>query len=235
MSENRRIAFFCSGAGGNFHFIRICIEQGLLPGVELAGAVVEPGSSIGRFCDIRGIPWRAASFDRGQQQQELAPFFRDLRPSVIVTNVHKVLDVELLNKSPAKLINQHYSLLPAFGGVIGMKAVEQAIEYGARIVGCTVHHVTAEVDAGPPIAQIALPLSPIENMNNSLANSMFRAAALCLLGALLDTQYRATSIMIEGRHCLYSGPEFDMQNISDREPVWREVREATGFSRTNLS
>ncbi len=56
-----------------------------------------------------------------------------------------------------KLINIHPSLLPSFKGVDAQK---QAIEFGAKIAGCTVHFVRKEMDAGPIIIQAAVPILP---------------------------------------------------------------------------
>lgn len=56
-----------------------------------------------------------------------------------------------------RIINIHPSLLPAFPG---LRVQQKAIDAGARISGCTVHFVTAELDAGPIIAQAAVPILP---------------------------------------------------------------------------
>jgi phosphoribosylglycinamide formyltransferase-1 len=56
-----------------------------------------------------------------------------------------------------RIINIHPSLLPAFPG---LRVQQQAIDAGARISGCTVHFVTADLDAGPIIAQAAVPVLP---------------------------------------------------------------------------
>jgi phosphoribosylglycinamide formyltransferase 1 len=55
------------------------------------------------------------------------------------------------------VLNTHPSLLPAFPG---WKAVEAALDAGAEVTGCTVHVVTAEVDAGPVLAQEAVAVEP---------------------------------------------------------------------------
>ena len=55
-------------------------------------------------------------------------------------------------------LNVHPSLLPAFGG--GLHAIRDALRYGVKITGCTVHFVTNELDSGPIIAQAAVPVLP---------------------------------------------------------------------------
>ncbi len=66
-----------------------------------------------------------------------------------------VTDV-LLDAYALRILNLHPSLLPAFPGV---DAVRQALDYGAKVTGCTVHLVTREMDAGPIVAQTAVPIA----------------------------------------------------------------------------
>ena len=69
-----------------------------------------------------------------------------------------------------RIINIHPSLLPAFPG---LHVQQQAIDAGARISGCTVHFVTADLDAGPIIAQAAVPVLP-DDTADTLAARILR-------------------------------------------------------------
>jgi len=69
-----------------------------------------------------------------------------------------------------RIINIHPSLLPAFPG---LRVQQQAIDAGARISGCTVHFVTADLDAGPIIAQAAVPVLP-DDTADTLAARILR-------------------------------------------------------------
>jgi phosphoribosylglycinamide formyltransferase 1 len=75
---------------------------------------------------------------------------------VVNAGYDRILSPSFVRAFPRRIINIHPSLLPAFGG--GMDAVEQALAAGVKITGCTVHYVTEEVDAGPIIAQAAVPV-----------------------------------------------------------------------------
>jgi phosphoribosylglycinamide formyltransferase-1 len=63
---------------------------------------------------------------------------------------------EFVRTFPYRIINIHPSLLPAFAGTL--HAQREALEYGVKVSGCTVHFVTEEVDAGPIILQAAVPV-----------------------------------------------------------------------------
>ena len=77
---------------------------------------------------------------------------------VVLAGYDRILGPELVSRWAGRIINVHPSLLPAFGG--GLHAQEDALRYGAKVSGCTVHFVTEEVDAGPIISQAAVPVLP---------------------------------------------------------------------------
>jgi phosphoribosylglycinamide formyltransferase-1 len=74
---------------------------------------------------------------------------------IVLAGFMRVLTPVFLDAFPGKVVNIHPSLLPAFPGV---DAQEQALSYGAKVTGCTVHFVDAGTDTGPIIAQTAIPV-----------------------------------------------------------------------------
>jgi phosphoribosylglycinamide formyltransferase-1 len=74
---------------------------------------------------------------------------------VVLAGYMQVLDAGFLGRFPNRVINIHPALLPAFAG---LRSVEQALEYGVKVVGVTVHFVDEGVDTGPVIAQRAVAL-----------------------------------------------------------------------------
>jgi phosphoribosylglycinamide formyltransferase-1 len=74
---------------------------------------------------------------------------------VVLAGYMQLLSDEFLGAFPGRIINVHPALLPAFPG---LRAVEQAIEYGVKVFGVTVHFVDAGVDTGPVILQRAIEL-----------------------------------------------------------------------------
>ncbi len=74
---------------------------------------------------------------------------------VVLAGFMRILTPGFLAAFPGRVINIHPSLLPAFPGV---NAQAQAFRFGAKITGCTVHFVEPNVDAGPIIAQVPVPI-----------------------------------------------------------------------------
>jgi phosphoribosylglycinamide formyltransferase-1 len=79
---------------------------------------------------------------------------------VVLAGYMQLLSPGFLERFPGRVINIHPALLPAFPG---LAAIEQALEYGVKVTGVTVHFVDTGVDTGPIIAQRALPLTGAED------------------------------------------------------------------------
>lgn len=75
--------------------------------------------------------------------------------TIALAGFMRVLTPTFLEAFPNRVINIHPALLPAFPGVHGQK---QALDYGVKVAGCTVHFVDAGTDTGPIIAQAAVPV-----------------------------------------------------------------------------
>ena len=76
---------------------------------------------------------------------------------VVMAGFMTILDKPIFDAFPGRILNTHPALLPAFPGA---HAVEEALALGVKITGCTVHLATEEVDAGPILAQEAVPVLP---------------------------------------------------------------------------
>ncbi len=87
---------------------------------------------------------------------------------VLLAGYMKILGVELIQAFRHHVMNIHPSLLPAFKG---LHAQRQAVEYGARYSGCTVHFVTEDLDGGPIILQDTVEVSP-EDTEKSLSDKI---------------------------------------------------------------
>lgn len=76
-------------------------------------------------------------------------------PDVVVTNVHRILPLNVIDLAPI-FVNLHYSILPAFKGTIGMKSVAESRKLGRMLIGATCHLVNEHVDSGEVLAQGAM-------------------------------------------------------------------------------
>lgn len=176
------VVFLCSGGGGNLRFVDACIGHGIAPGLRILAVLTDRDCGASDYARAKGIPTRSIDFAQ-PAQQELVDELQAVGPSVVVTTVHRILAPEVVATFPGRLINLHYSLLPAFSGSIGTAPVRQALEYGVRFVGTTVHFVDEMVDAGTPIIQSATPVSPGDRVED-LMDSVFRCGCIALMHAI---------------------------------------------------
>jgi len=82
---------------------------------------------------------------------------------VVLAGFMRIVRKPLLDAFPNRIMNIHPALLPSFPGLHGQK---QAVDYGVRISGCTVHFVDEGVDSGPIIIQAAVPVHPDDTEEN---------------------------------------------------------------------
>ena len=159
--DNVRVAVLASGRGSNFEALctgdtgrgRISLLISDVPdapvldlarscGVE--SLYLSPGDFRTRFSLDAEEVWAETLIDRGI----------DL---VCLAGLMRILKGPLLEAFSGRIMNIHPSLLPAFPG---LRAQDQAICYGARISGCTVHYVDAGTDTGPIVLQRAVDVLP---------------------------------------------------------------------------
>jgi phosphoribosylglycinamide formyltransferase 1 len=152
------IAVLVSGTGTNL--------QALLDSVHRAEAeIVAVASSVAQAPALdraaaRAVPTatfaRADYPDRAARDRALADWLAERGARLVVlAGYMELLGEGFLGRFPGAVINVHPSLLPAFPGI---GAIEQALDYGVKVFGVTVHFVDAGVDSGPVILQRALEL-----------------------------------------------------------------------------
>ncbi|APD11218.1 hypothetical protein UC34_10085 [Pandoraea vervacti] len=178
----RKIAFLCSGGGGNLRFVAQAITVGLLGDARLCIVLTDRECLANQFARDQGISTQVMDFSRAEQINVSAAL-ADAGADIVVTNVHRILGPALVEAFAGKLVNLHYSLLPAYGGMIGTAPIKAALAEGAKFIGVTAHDVTIEVDAGRPIAQAVIPTDP-EDTVDTVMDTVFRAGCLTLLSAL---------------------------------------------------
>lgn len=92
--------------------------------------------------------------DRGAWDTALTEATAEHQPDLVVSaGFMKILGGQFLSRFPGRVVNTHPALLPAFPGA---HAVPEALAYGVRVTGCTVHLVDSGMDTGPILAQQAI-------------------------------------------------------------------------------
>ena len=153
-----RIAVLASGSGTLLEAmlqadlpIALVVSDRKCRALEIADAASVPSELVER------TDW-SGSFDRdayaGEVLQVLTEHGIDL---VAMAGFGTVLGATIFEAMPGRIINTHPALLPAFPG---WHAVRQALDYGVKVTGCTIHVATPVVDDGPILAQEVVPVEP---------------------------------------------------------------------------
>lgn len=226
--KSKRIIFLCSGGGGNLAFIKHAIQFGYLKGAIIVGVITDRRCSANVFSDRIGLYNRIVEIiDQNELQSEI----EKLNPDLIITTFHKIIEHDILNQYEGKLINLHYSLLPAFSGLIGSKPLKAALEYHALFNGVTVHLVNAQVDAGRPLVQGVIALHTDETLE-SLMPVVFRCGCIALLLALIHKLSNSVffnspiSLDVLGHTCLFNGSGIVPEGLSSNEKMWKLVQKS---------
>ena len=161
--ENRlRLGVLGSGKGSNFVAIAQAIQDGTLPAE--VGLVISDVAEAGilRHARDRGIPARfippgafRTKLDPGAEAAFIGALQEARVDLVVLAGFMRILKGDFLKAFEGRVVNIHPSLLPSFPG---LEAWKQALDYGVKVTGCTVHWVDQGVDTGPILAQRAVPV-----------------------------------------------------------------------------
>ena len=155
----KRLGILLSGRGSNFEAIADNVADGSVD-AEIAIVIANRPEARGlQAAHQRGLPAvciPSKGLDRniydGMLAAELKKHAVDL---VCLAGFMRLLSAGFVREFPRRILNIHPSLLPSFAG---LDAQYQALEHGAKITGCTVHFVDEYLDAGPIVAQAAVPV-----------------------------------------------------------------------------
>lgn len=197
-----RLAVLLSGRGSNFNAIQQAIADGTLnaeivcvisnrPGVPGVVRARELGLTVHEID-------HKAHRSRLDHEYAVQSVLKDANPDfVILAGYMRLLSSSFIGEWPNRILNIHPSLLPAFPGVDAQK---QAVDYGVKISGCTVHFVDENLDAGPIILQRAVEVRDDDTAETLSARILEQehAAYVEALGMLSTRRHR-----IEGRRVLF--------------------------------
>jgi phosphoribosylglycinamide formyltransferase 1 len=189
--DNRKLVVLLSGRGSNFLAIHDAIARGdLRATIACVISNIEDAPGLRRARELglmaaclpsKGVP--RADYDRSLIAA-IAPF----DPAIIsLAGFMRVLGPEVISQYRGRIVNIHPALLPSFPG---LHAQRQALEYGVRITGCTVHLVDEGVDTGRILMQ-----RTVEVLDNDTEDAL----SARILKQEHDIYWRAIAGLLEGK------------------------------------
>jgi phosphoribosylglycinamide formyltransferase 1 len=156
----KRIGVLLSGRGSNFEALADSISAGRIPNAEIAVVISNrdgaPGIDRAR---ARGLATRvipSKGLEREPYDRLVVTALREANVELIcLAGYMRLLSPFFVAAFPQRILNIHPSLLPSFPGLESQK---QALDYGVKFAGCTVHFVDENLDAGPIVLQAVVPV-----------------------------------------------------------------------------
>ncbi len=157
-----RLGILLSGRGSNFAALAAEIAAGQIPGTQIAVVLSNkeqaPGLTRARELGLPAIAVPARGRSRLEQDAELLGHLRDHGVTLVcLAGYMRLLSPEFIRAYPDRILNIHPSLLPAFPG---LDAQAQALAYGVKVAGCTVHFVDEQLDHGVIVDQATVAVLP---------------------------------------------------------------------------
>jgi len=158
----KRLGIIISGRGSNMTALARATQNGLIPETEVAVVISNVAEAKGlESAREFGIPTFVHDHRKASREEHdrlmAAELQRHQVDLVCLAGYMRLLSPWFTSEFENRILNIHPSLLPAFPG---LEAQRQALEYGVKVTGCTVHLVDRELDHGPIVRQEAVPILP---------------------------------------------------------------------------
>ncbi len=187
----KKLAIFASGNGSNFEALAQACADGIID-AEVALCVTDkPGAYVterARKFNVPVVEFRPKDFaSKRDFETMLANQLKECGIDLIcLAGYMRIIGDVLLEEFGGRIVNIHPSLLPAFRGV---DAIGQAMDYGVKIYGVTIHYVDATLDGGRIIAQVAVPYEgndrdELESMIHRQEHLLYPATVSRILSSL---------------------------------------------------
>jgi phosphoribosylglycinamide formyltransferase-1 len=156
----KRIGVLLSGRGSNFEALADSVAAGRIPGAEIAVVVSNregaPGIAKARERAIAARVIPSKGLEREVYDRQVVAVLHDHKVDLVcLAGYMRLLSPFFVAAFPNRILNIHPSLLPSFPG---LESQRQALEYGVKFAGCTVHFVDENLDAGPIVLQATVPV-----------------------------------------------------------------------------
>ena len=155
-----RLGILLSGRGSNFLAIAAAIREHRLNNAEIAVVLSNledaPGLASARQLNLPAFAIPSAGRKRAEHDAEMIARLHQYKVDLVcLAGYMRIISPTFVAAFPNRILNVHPSLLPAFPG---LDAQQQALDYGAKVAGCTVHFVDEAVDHGVIIRQHTVPV-----------------------------------------------------------------------------
>ena len=157
---SHRLGILLSGRGSNFLAIAAAITQGQIADARIAVVISNrleaPGIEEARSRGFAAEVIEPKGRPRAEHDAEIVATLRAHQVDLVcLAGYMRLLSAEFVRAYPQRILNIHPSLLPAFPG---LDAQRQALAYGVKVSGCTVHFVDEELDHGVIVVQKTVPV-----------------------------------------------------------------------------
>ncbi len=165
MSKPHRLGILLSGRGSNFLALAAAARSGAIPDTEIAVVLsnveAAPGLAHARELGMTAFAVPARGRTRAEQDAETISQLHNADVTLVcLAGYMRLLSPAFIRAFPDRILNIHPSLLPAFPG---LHAQRQALDYGVRLAGCTVHFVDEDLDHGVIVEQAVVPVLPSDD------------------------------------------------------------------------
>ena len=149
-----------SGRGSNFEALADSIAAGSIPDARIAIVIANREGTQGiERANVRGIATKvipSRGLEREAYDRQIVAVLREHQVDLVcLAGYMRLLSPYFIQCFPRRILNIHPSLLPSFPG---LESQRQALEYGVKFAGCTVHFVDENLDAGPIVLQAVVPV-----------------------------------------------------------------------------
>ncbi len=201
------IGVLVSGRGSNLQAIINGIEEGKINASIKIVISDNPEAYAIERCKRHGIPYEIVERKNFKSKKDfeskLVEILKDNGVQLVVlAGFMRILSSHFLSFFPQRVINIHPSLIPAFQG---LNAQRQAVDFGVKFSGCSVHIVDESVDGGPVIVQAVVPVLP-EDTEETLASRILEYEHKILPQTV--QWFAENRIRIEGRKVIVDGAKY---------------------------
>ncbi len=155
----KKLGILLSGRGSNFEAIAESVAAGRIDGeiaVVISNRSQAKGLETARLRGIEAVSIPSNGLDREEYDRLVIAELRKREVDLVcLAGFMRLLSAHFVREYALRILNIHPSLLPAFPG---LDAQHQALEYGVKISGCTVHFVDENLDSGPILVQAQVPV-----------------------------------------------------------------------------